>query len=485
MTSPRRIHSIERKDHARQCAWNRIAMIACIAFLIAAHPRICLSATVTGTIKPANADVSIVLYDENGSADRDALPPQATIDAKTGKFTFAGVKPGSYDLSVQTDFIHLLPKAIDGLKVGSEDVDVGLLELQMCAWITGKIDPPGETYVWMDKSRSNTEGGYVEQGEGGEFTFDGLVPGKAHKLTFERKNFEDYTLDVNTPSAREYKVGTIKLRPRARITGRITITGKVPTDLKYTQVGAVRLEDPPIEGRTRFVQGTVSVAKPGIIDYTLSDVRAGHYDISICSSAFLVIGMHGLPTRGASSRADEKKVKERITSLIGLFTRGDEARAKKLVDPSCTFHLMRPHSDLHDFLAGEKKQLANIDQRSFLIVRAGRDRAQAYTRAAMTPLGEEFEGWPNGLKADLVEHWCLKRAGSQWKLTTYESDSDVTSVLAIERAQAWGWGKPSGRPSKSDIPFAQVIMTDDPKFANVEIKSGEISARHDVALKLP
>lgn len=436
-----------------------------------------LGGEIRGVIKPADPDLQIELWTSMRGTFPARYVRDVDLDPKTGEFRFTKVSAGTYDLSIYGWGLRLVGRTIRNIKMGGGVVDVGEITLQPSAWITGTIDPPDtETRISIDGD------GLIDPWIdcNGAFEITGIPPG-TYKVTFSRDDFEDYSTTVEVKSVSEYKIGHITLVKRGVIEGKITLEGKPPAayakgiDGQPFSVGACRIGDPKPEGLSNYRDGKVRPTG----EYTISDLNPGRYDIAINAHGTIVMGISSLPADAAgTSESDRTAIQGIIDQLAQAFAKGDLAAIRRLATKDCMF-LLDPEADLKR-IAGRMDELSKMGKHVPLILRAGKNEAVAYTRTDAPIEDKNFDqDLAKKVRWEYVEFWKLRRIGGTWKLAAYGWDPELSFMVTWMRLGVLE----NQQDTKTIPPPANLILTDDPRLTNFEVKTGEVSTGHDWTIK--
>ena len=432
-----------------------------------------LGGEIRGVVKPADPDLQIDLW----TSERGTFPARyvrdVDLDPKTGEFRFTKVFAGTYDLRIYGWGLRLVGRTIRNIKMGGGVVDVGEIILQPSAWITGTVDPPDDqTSIGIDGD------GLIDPWIdcNGAFEITGVTPG-TYKVTFSRDDFEDYSTIVEVKSVSEYKIGHITLVKRGIIEGKITLEGTPPAAYargingQSFSIGACRIGDPKPEGLSNYHEGDIEPNG----DYTIGDLYPGRYDITIEAGGVIVMGISGLPADASgTSDTDRIAVEATIDRLTQAFSKGDIATVQRMAADDCRFSLEN-ETDL-EHLGKSEGELAKLGKHTPLILRAGKGEATAYTRTDLPVEDELFvQKLGKGIRWDIVEAWKLRRIGKTWKLAAYGWDRELSLNI--------NWSRMGLLGMKKDAPPINLIMTDDPRLTNFEVRPGEVSTGHDWTIK--
>lgn len=451
---------------------------ACLVIsLLAMSALPCYPGAISGMVVPFGPDVRVELWylDSEHHCVCDSYAGEKNLD-RNGRFRFEDVPKGSYALVVIPDGLRRLPKTIEKVAVGDKAVSVGVIMLQPSAWVTVKVSPPGR-YLNISPDPNPYTSCHVTPD--GSMEVDGLPPGK-HKLWVFQDQYVPQSVEVEITEVREYRLAPIELVRLSDVTG--TITGKLlyegsPASLDDLNRGRVQLHvyamaaDP--DPRKPFVKyfTTSRNLDPTNGRYKIEHIPPGRYDLLACGPRCIIRGVGDLPA-DTSSASNSGGVLEAIRALGAAFDGGDEQSLSKLATADCVFQ----PPGVTAFLKMWREQGHVLGERRVILARVGGDRAVVFTRAqAISKKGRQ------GLPSEVIESWRFARVGSEWKLTRYWRESEMTQLLGTLRISS---GKlPKGSCTVDQLPPVSIIVTDAPGLPGVSVEAGQVTSGHDFDLR--
>lgn len=439
------------------------------------------SGRIEGKVVGKSEYIQATLLVRNQDGDDDFLADKKIGD-KSGSFGFRGLSEGVYTIVLNGP--RLIEKVVSNIQISDSTVDIGMIEMQPAACITGtvKCDSSGDQIRIL---ASNLEdGSSVYADENGEFIVDGLHGGK-YSVDIEREGYVNYHAEVDVKQAKEFNMGSIKLTKCGRIVGKITLPDS--NKLSRWNVTAVR-----VGGDDRVGYGVLDVNR-NTGAYAINDLPPGKYNLLIVGPAVIVKGVSESNQDQNLPQSEMEKIDRLINDISQCLISGQVKNANALLAKGYNMQRTHAFSDIAEFSQQYRKDYQSSSIREILLLRVIGNKAIAFTRSEEDlsddyPEGKKLKG---KFKVDVVERWVMIRGDTDWKLLDYSCDRWLTQLLLVIKNQACT-DVDNFRKSKKESPLVispalrtAVVVTDDPRVAGIEVKSGETTVGHDWELALP
>lgn len=459
------------------------AMKACVALgllVLSAIP--CCSTKLTGKVKPFSSDVVVELWYDSKYGMCDSYGGATKLD-RYGRFIFDDAREGKCLIQIVPNGLRNLPKIVGKVTVASKPIDVGVIRLELSAWVTGKVSPPGRNLHVAPAPNPYTS---CKSRPDGSFEVDGLTPGR-HKLWVFQDDCIAQSVEVEIDGVHEYKVPPIRLVVYSSITGVIEGNLKyarramTETDRRHEQsqllLAAIPADVPEPGGYglvgTQAGIGAYVAASGG---YKIPSLKPGCYDLAASGPGCIVRGVSDLPEAGTTSAADVKALLDSINVLGTEFDAKNANRVCEHISPGCIFlHRSYLPVKLETFLKNWDAFGFGPGERRELFARIGSGKAVVFTRAGAVDHKNHRTG---GL--EIIESWRFMRDNGEWKLTRYRSEQEMTELLSTLRI-SYDDSTPLWRPIEK-LPHVSIVLTDDTRLSGVTVGAGKTTSGHDFDL---